>query len=232
LSQSVLPAMTLCLRLVFLAGAVLLGQALDGTACVDETKAFSTMTGGYLAGAWPRLIDHCGKASVNLISGINEHDFSTCLALETNLSRSCVRCFWSPVQYGFENCKMACIGSWCSSSCLNCVAPARPAVAACAGFPGPPALQCDDVPANMTGAENVMQFLMRLMQGARKYSSGKQIGSSILHPAFVGPVAFIGFGFVCFGIVSFIRRKMRHAEHRAGPAAFEFLEEQNEEGNE
>jgi len=50
-----------------------------------------------------------------------------------HLSEACLKCYGMNGQFAFNNCKWPCLGSWCSSSCLNCTAQNDRAFTACAG---------------------------------------------------------------------------------------------------
>merc|ERR1711870_171129 len=67
---------------------------------------------------------HCGK---NTISFLNFHldwhqdAFVNCMRKKkTQLTPSCVGCYGMDAKYGLQNCKLACMLSWCSLECIKC----------------------------------------------------------------------------------------------------------------
>merc|ERR1711874_533174 len=64
--------------------------------------------------------------------------------------------YYATAQYGFKNCKVACLAGWCKSGCLSCTAPAQDTLGTCAGFTPAAADPCDteDVSVAATGGCN------------------------------------------------------------------------------
>lgn len=171
----------------------------------DEQQQINSFAGGYAAGSFTRITVACTKAGYNVLSGLLvQDDFDTCLSQKVNISKTCAHCWWSPGQYGFDNCKMKCLGSWCSSTCLACAAPSVPNLIACAGIGGPAAVQCDGIPADQTGAENPVTFLAHKIWGgpARLYSNDAHAGKLAVSfpPALLLSLAF--FACLVFCVVS------------------------------
>merc|ERR1711862_230419 len=74
-----------------------------------------------------------------------------------SISSSCAECYFATAQYGFKNCKVACLAGWCKSGCLSCTAPAQATLGTCAGFSPAAADPCDgdeDVTAEAMGGCN------------------------------------------------------------------------------
>merc|ERR1711907_178425 len=68
--------------------------------------------------------DGCGKKALSL-TGINHDKFTSCVQSDLGISASCAECYYATADYGFKNCKAA---------CLDCTKPAQDDLATCAGF--------------------------------------------------------------------------------------------------
>jgi len=159
--------------------ATSLPRAFANLSCSDEEQQrINSFGGGYVAGGFPRITVACTKAAIDVFSGIAEEDFGTCMSKKLNISKNCSHCWQRSGQYGFDNCKMPCLDSWCSSQCLACSAPAVPNIVACAGIAGPAPVQCDGVPGDQTGAEDAVTFLAHKIWGEpeRLYSNDVHAG--------------------------------------------------------
>merc|ERR1711862_954537 len=77
--------------------------------------------------------DACGKKALGL-SGINHDKFTSCIQSDLGISASCSECYYATADYGFKNCKAACLLGWRKSGCLTCTKPAQDDLATCAGF--------------------------------------------------------------------------------------------------
>mmetsp|Transcript_18144 Transcript_18144/g.31655 ORF Transcript_18144/g.31655 Transcript_18144/m.31655 type:complete len:160 (+) Transcript_18144:62-541(+) len=109
----------------------------------DETQ-MSLLGGGNAEGTFPRLLADCGKNSWSFFQGFNSRDFQICVIGSSPISAPCASCFAISVAYAYKSCKYQCyFGSWCSRSCLACVAPSVPAAAQCAGVSVPEAPPCE-----------------------------------------------------------------------------------------
>merc|ERR1712019_304025 len=86
--------------------------------------------------------DACGKQALGL-SGIDHDKFTSCAMSSLSISSSCAECYYATAQYGFKNCKIACLAGWCKSGCLSCTAPAQDTLGTCAGFTPAAADPCD-----------------------------------------------------------------------------------------
>merc|ERR1719198_322435 len=86
--------------------------------------------------------DACGKQALGL-SGIDHDKFTSCAMSSLSISSSCAECYYATAQYGFKNCKVACLAGWCKSGCLSCTAPAQDTLGTCAGFTPTAADPCD-----------------------------------------------------------------------------------------
>merc|ERR1712119_218289 len=77
--------------------------------------------------------DACGKKALGF-SGIDHDKFTSCVQSDLGISASCSECYYTVADYGFKNCKAACLLGWCKSGCLSCTKPAQDDLATCAGF--------------------------------------------------------------------------------------------------
>merc|ERR1711967_211291 len=77
--------------------------------------------------------DKCGKDALGL-SGIDHDKFTSCAQSELSISSGCAECYYAVADYGFKNCKAACLLGWCKEGCLSCTQPAQDDLAGCAGF--------------------------------------------------------------------------------------------------
>merc|ERR1712098_930193 len=75
----------------------------------------------------------CGTGALGL-SGINHDKFNSCMASSVGISTACSECYAVTADYGFKNCKAACLLGWCKSGCLSCTAPAQTDLPACTGI--------------------------------------------------------------------------------------------------
>ena len=85
----------------------------------------------------------CGTGALGL-TGINHDKFNACLGTALGIGASCSECFAKTADYGFNNCKSACLLGWCKSGCLLCTAPSQQDLLACTGIPVQTASPCLD----------------------------------------------------------------------------------------
>merc|ERR1712039_232058 len=76
----------------------------------------------------------CGTSALSL-TGINHDKFNTCLTGAIGISSACSECYAVTADYGFKNCKAACLLGWCKQGCLDCTAPAQVDLPKCTGIP-------------------------------------------------------------------------------------------------
>merc|ERR1712063_237857 len=57
----------------------------------------------------------CGKGELGL-TGINHDKFNTCLTGAIGISSDCSECYAVTADYGFKNCKAACLLGWCKQA--------------------------------------------------------------------------------------------------------------------
>merc|ERR1712216_367628 len=108
----------------------------SATPCLSATGACSADDQANLADA--KTVgdkqDKCGKDALGL-SGIDHDKFTSCAQSELSISSGCAECYYAVADYGFKNCKAACLLGWCKEGCLSCTQPAQDALAGCTGFP-------------------------------------------------------------------------------------------------
>merc|ERR1711869_85310 len=78
------------------------------------------------------------------LSGIDHDKFTSRAQSELSISADCAECYYAVADYGFKNCKAACLLGWCKEGCLSCTQPAQDTLAGCAGFAPAAARPCDD----------------------------------------------------------------------------------------
>jgi len=99
---------------------------------------------GTAAGNFPQLAAKCGKSSFSIFHGFQEDKYTQCLSSSAKISSGCASCFAASGKYGFDNCKGACLTSWCSSKCLDCVDKYHDTLVSCVGSEPPSASPCNE----------------------------------------------------------------------------------------
>jgi hypothetical protein len=126
--------------------------------CSDDDKnKISAMPGGDSAGSFPSLCAQAGKDSYSIFSGFNEDTFAQEVSQKIGVSKDCASCYGDAAKYGADNCKSACIFSWCSQGCLDCSASQKATVDACAGFTSPQPTVCGSGNAKVVSGKHVSQ---------------------------------------------------------------------------
>eukprot|EP00966_Prymnesium_polylepis_P224878 5201289-Prymnesium_polylepis.1 len=112
-----------------------------GACSADDQTAISAKGGGTTAGSFPYITSDCSKQALSIFSGIDETKFNTCLTgAVSGVSSGCSDCFYKAADYGYKNCKSACLFSWCSEGCLDCAKGFD--TTGCAGFTAPAPTPC------------------------------------------------------------------------------------------
>jgi len=119
----------------------------SGACSADDKQKINSQPAGSADGSFPKTTSDCGKGALSIWSGINKDTFNQCLQGRYQISESCSTCYYNAAEYGFHNCKSACLFSWCSSSCLNCAKGYD--TVGCAGFDGPEPTACDSSSVNV-----------------------------------------------------------------------------------
>jgi len=86
----------------------------------------------------------CAKSALGF-RGIDHDKFTSCVKDGLSIGDTCTECYYTTAQYGFKNCKAACLLGWCKQGCLDCTADAQVDLAACTGFTGGDATPCMDM---------------------------------------------------------------------------------------
>merc|ERR1712048_1484191 len=95
----------------------------------------------------------CGTSALSL-TGINHDKFNTCLTGAIGISSACSECYVVTADYGFKNCKAACLLGWCKQGCLDCTAPAQVDLPACTGIPAGSPSPCMETTAVSCSADD------------------------------------------------------------------------------
>merc|ERR1712050_439323 len=117
----------------------------------------------------------CGKDALGL-SGINHDKFKSCMTTEVGISDACGECYAVTADYGFKNCKAACLLGWCKEGCLSCTAPAQADLPACSGIPAGSPTPCLQATAVQCSADDqaAIQSLDDNTFGDKSNKCGKQ----------------------------------------------------------
>ena len=114
-------------------------------ACTETDEAIiGKFPAGSSEGSYAGSCAECGKEAYSIFSGFHADEYDDCLTKATGVSRTCADCYAGAGQYGADNCKSACIFSWCSEGCLQCTGAYTAKLAACTGFNVPTLSPCDD----------------------------------------------------------------------------------------
>merc|ERR1712137_1334999 len=125
------------------------------TPCLESTGGCSADDQAALAD--PQNVgekqDACGKKALGL-SGINHDKFTSCVQSDLGISAACSECYYATADYGFKNCKAACLLGWCKQGCLDCTAPAQVDLPACSGIPAGTPTPCMEATAVQCSADD------------------------------------------------------------------------------
>merc|ERR1711988_1884172 len=117
------------------------------TPCLESTATGACSADDQAALADPQNVgekqDACGKKALSL-TGVNHDKFTSCVQSDLGISAACSECYYATADYGFKNCKAACLLGWCKQGCLDCTKPAQDDLATCAGFATGTASPCMD----------------------------------------------------------------------------------------
>merc|ERR1712064_149248 len=87
----------------------------DAASCsADDQAAIQAMDDN----AFGDQSNKCGTSALSL-TGINHDKFNTCLTGAIGISSACSECYALTADYGFKNCKAACLLGWCKQGCLD-----------------------------------------------------------------------------------------------------------------
>jgi len=111
--------------------------------------------------------DACGKGALSL-TGIKHDKYVNCVEDSLGVSAGCAECYYTVAQYGFKNCKAACLLGWCKSGCLSCTQPAQDGLSGCTGFTPSVASPCLEMEPNATSGkceDNCKAVLTGMLNG-------------------------------------------------------------------
>jgi len=111
--------------------------------------------------------DACGKKALSL-KGINHDKYVNCVEDGLGVSAGCAECYYTVADYGFKNCKAACLLGWCKSGCLSCTQPAQDGLSGCTGFTPSVASPCLEMEPNATSGkceDNCKAVLTGMLNG-------------------------------------------------------------------
>merc|ERR1719266_2753038 len=105
---------------------------------VADIEAMNKAGPGNAKDSLPALAASCGKKAFNIFSGWKSKKYVDCLTEKAGISSDCASCFEGSGKYGADNCKAACMFSWCSKDCIKCVNKYLPDLVECIGSTPPP----------------------------------------------------------------------------------------------
>jgi len=95
----------------------------------------------YGAVGFAEKISDCGRSTLNWALQWQKDKMIACMQ-STGISNSCARCYEGQGKYAYDNCKTACLASWCGKSCLNCSKKHEPTLNRCVGRDRPEIPAC------------------------------------------------------------------------------------------
>merc|ERR1719188_2845476 len=97
---------------------------------------------GNAAGSMSKIVADCSSSAWSFWWGFDTKWASNCVRRKTGMSSRCADCYGKAGNYGYSNCKVACLFSWCGNGCLDCVKPYESTLTSCLGRPSPKADRC------------------------------------------------------------------------------------------
>jgi len=110
----------------------------------EDLSIIDAAGGGHEEGSWTKMNADCGSASWGIFGGMDTAKYKACILAKRPITERCATCFSDSGRYGFDHCKLPCLMSWCSTSCLQCSDHNMENVDRCAGQQVPRATVCDD----------------------------------------------------------------------------------------
>jgi hypothetical protein len=99
---------------------------------VDDLDKMWEKGAGTEEGTFPEIAAACGGDSYTFIPlSFLPDSFVKCITEKVGMSDKCAQCFSGAGQYGFSNCKGACLSSWKSPACLACSDNYKPTLQSC-----------------------------------------------------------------------------------------------------
>eukprot|EP00927_Polykrikos_kofoidii_P064209 TRINITY_DN5928_c0_g1_i1.p1 TRINITY_DN5928_c0_g1~~TRINITY_DN5928_c0_g1_i1.p1 ORF type:complete len:196 (+),score=28.65 TRINITY_DN5928_c0_g1_i1:90-677(+) len=113
-----------------------------GACSPGDVAALHAAGGGHDGGSVGGKTATCASNAYSIWWGLNEESFVSCVHRVLGISYGCADCFRGAARYGADNCKFACLTSWCSQGCLSCVQHGENGVERCTGVVLPKATSC------------------------------------------------------------------------------------------
>merc|ERR1711957_40335 len=149
-----------------------MGSPAVAAPCLESTGGCSSADQAALADA--SVVgdkqDACGKKALSL-KGINHDKYVSCVEDGLGVSAGCAECYYTVADYGFKNCKAACLLGWCKSGCLSCTQPAQDGLSGCTGFTPSVASPCLEMEPNATSGkceDNCKAVLTGMLDGLQE----------------------------------------------------------------
>lgn len=97
--------------------------SIESAAAVSIESAAGGCTpadGAMMMTSFAAEVADCGKQAYAWFR-FSKSNMAKCIRNKIGLSSPCAACFATAGQFGFDNCKVACLfGDWCSDRCLSC----------------------------------------------------------------------------------------------------------------
>jgi len=93
---------------------------MSGACSFDDRTAVWALGGGNDDGSLPKICSNCAHSALNVFTGIHQQKFNKCLTEQVSISAKCSTCFADAAQYAYGHCKIPCLQSEWSESCLKC----------------------------------------------------------------------------------------------------------------
>eukprot|EP00416_Gambierdiscus_australes_P043349 CAMPEP_0171104496 /NCGR_PEP_ID=MMETSP0766_2-20121228/60750_1 /TAXON_ID=439317 /ORGANISM="Gambierdiscus australes, Strain CAWD 149" /LENGTH=193 /DNA_ID=CAMNT_0011565133 /DNA_START=21 /DNA_END=599 /DNA_ORIENTATION=+ len=111
-------------------------NATGGCTAQDKDKMWQ-LGGGNADGTFPKVTRDCGYEAYSMFSGFDPDFMRNCMRSMIGIGPSCARCFVGAGEYCANNCKAACLFSWCSQKCKDCGTEGRLAAGGAQACPFP-----------------------------------------------------------------------------------------------
>eukprot|EP00929_Paragymnodinium_shiwhaense_P063903 TRINITY_DN3197_c0_g2_i1.p1 TRINITY_DN3197_c0_g2~~TRINITY_DN3197_c0_g2_i1.p1 ORF type:complete len:412 (-),score=100.60 TRINITY_DN3197_c0_g2_i1:346-1485(-) len=113
-----------------------------GACSDDDFQRMKSLGAGSKKGTFAETVSTCARGAYSLWYGLSADKDKGCLRKKVGVSAGCADCIHKANQFGTKNCKVACIKSWCSESCLKCSGGAKAELESCTGGELPRAEVC------------------------------------------------------------------------------------------
>eukprot|EP00929_Paragymnodinium_shiwhaense_P063902 TRINITY_DN3197_c0_g1_i1.p1 TRINITY_DN3197_c0_g1~~TRINITY_DN3197_c0_g1_i1.p1 ORF type:complete len:383 (-),score=82.36 TRINITY_DN3197_c0_g1_i1:284-1432(-) len=120
-----------------------------GACSADDFASMNKLGAGSKKGSFAETVSTCARGAYSLWYGLSQDKDQGCLRKKIGISGGCAECIHKANQFGTKHCKVACIKSWCSESCLKCSMGYKPQLESCTGGGALPAAEvCVKTPAS------------------------------------------------------------------------------------